>query len=324
MIVTCQSCLRHYKLDESRIKPSGSKVQCSKCRAIFTVYPPDNEPLVDDSVPTPPDVVSAPPTTQPPLIDEGDLADEDVVPPEVSSDEVRIELPETDDTPVAAPEPSLAFKTEKDPDLADADDERPKTLSATDDEDSEDLEIEASPTKKGCLPIVLFLLLLPAVIYAALILMDRKGVEMPWLEGLNLPYLSQSSDAKQRLPHEMITAANINSRFIRNGQGDPLFVISGKLTNQGKNPQQAVQLKGELFDEANAVLAEKMVVGGRFLSDLDLIALTPEAIDAKLAAVDAAPVIDAGASVPFMVVFFNQSDGLKEFSVKVTGSEPAS
>ena len=327
MIVTCQSCLRHYNLDESRIKPSGSKVQCSKCRAIFTVYPPDTEPLVDDSTPTPPDATPEPTAIQAPLAEENDLADEDVVPPEASSDEVRIELPETDDIPVAAPEPSLAFETEKDPDLADADDEPPKTLSTADDEDDEDLEIEETPSKKGCLPIVLFLLLLPAVIYGALILMDKKGVEMPWLEGLNLPYLSQSADSKQSLPHEMITATNINSRFVRNSQGNPLFVISGKLTNQGEKPQQAIQLKGVLFDKANAMLAEKMVVGGRFLSDLDLIALSQEEIDQKLTATDASaatPVIDAGASVPFMVVFFDLDDGLKEFSVKVMGSEPAS
>ncbi len=147
---------------------------------------------------------------------------------------------------------------------------------------------------------------------------------MPWLKGLNLPYIGQSMDSVAKPAFEMIAVADINSRFVRNREDQPLFVISGNLANQGDIPQQAVQLKGTLFDEANTVLAEKMVVGGRFLSDLDLSTLDPEAIDAKLAATDAAPVIDAGASVPFMVVFFDLDDGLKEFSVKVTGSEPVS
>ena len=321
MIVTCQSCLRHYKLDEKRIKASGSKVQCSHCKAVFTIYPPGKESVVPD--PAPPAVETTPvPTTTPPFV-ESKIDDEDRVSTELSSDEVRIELPKTDDTPAAESEPALAFETEEDPDLADADDEPPKTLSTADDENDFDPKIETTPTKKGCLPFVFLLLLLPAVVYGALVLLDKKGIQLPWLKGFNLPYISQSLDSADKLPFELITAANINSRFIRNSEEQPLFVISGKLTNQGDTPQKAVQLKGTLFDEANTILAEKMVMGGRFLSDLDLIALGPEEIEAKLTAADAAPVIEAGASSPFMLVFFDLDEGLKEFSVKVTGSEPA-
>ena len=321
MIVTCQSCLKHYELDETRVKPSGSRVQCSQCKAIFTLYPPDKEPIVLDAAP-PGETTPVTTTTQPFVATK--TADEDEVPPEASSDEIHMDLPDSDDLPTAASEPTLAFEKEKDPDLADAEIESPKTLFTADDEDDFDLEIEETPNRRGCLPIILFLLLLPAVVYGALVLLDKKGVEMPWLKGLNLPYIGQSMDSVAKPAFEMITVANINSRFVRNREGQPLFVISGKLTNEGDTPQQVVQLKGTLFDEANVSLAEKTVVGGRFLSDLDLNTLDPEAIDAKLTATDAAPVIDAGASVPFMIVFFDLDDGLKEFSVKVTGSEPVS
>jgi len=40
MIVTCDECGTSFNFDEKMIKPSGSKVRCSKCQSIFTAYPP--------------------------------------------------------------------------------------------------------------------------------------------------------------------------------------------------------------------------------------------------------------------------------------------
>jgi predicted Zn finger-like uncharacterized protein len=40
MIITCKECSTSYNLDEGRLKPSGSKVRCSRCGSIFTAFPP--------------------------------------------------------------------------------------------------------------------------------------------------------------------------------------------------------------------------------------------------------------------------------------------
>jgi pilus assembly protein FimV len=40
MIITCKKCSANFNLDESLLKPTGSKVRCSKCKEIFTAYPP--------------------------------------------------------------------------------------------------------------------------------------------------------------------------------------------------------------------------------------------------------------------------------------------
>lgn len=40
MIITCKECNANFKLDESLLKPTGSKVRCSKCSEIFVAYPP--------------------------------------------------------------------------------------------------------------------------------------------------------------------------------------------------------------------------------------------------------------------------------------------
>jgi len=40
MIIICKGCNASFNLDESLLKPEGSKVRCSKCKEIFMAYPP--------------------------------------------------------------------------------------------------------------------------------------------------------------------------------------------------------------------------------------------------------------------------------------------
>ena len=49
MRVTCQGCETTFNLDESLLKPAGSKVRCSKCRRVFLVHPPAGEDAPKDS-----------------------------------------------------------------------------------------------------------------------------------------------------------------------------------------------------------------------------------------------------------------------------------
>ncbi len=39
MIITCEECSTRFTLDDSLVKPDGSKVRCSLCKHIFTVLP---------------------------------------------------------------------------------------------------------------------------------------------------------------------------------------------------------------------------------------------------------------------------------------------
>ncbi len=47
MIVTCQKCSSRFTLDETILKQEGSKVQCSKCKHTFTVFPPSAKPSAE-------------------------------------------------------------------------------------------------------------------------------------------------------------------------------------------------------------------------------------------------------------------------------------
>ena len=47
MIITCEKCGTRFNLDESLLDADGSPVRCSRCRNIFTAYPPLLEPAFD-------------------------------------------------------------------------------------------------------------------------------------------------------------------------------------------------------------------------------------------------------------------------------------
>ena len=42
MIITCSKCKTSFNLNEKILKPSGSKVRCSKCKNVFIAYPPES------------------------------------------------------------------------------------------------------------------------------------------------------------------------------------------------------------------------------------------------------------------------------------------
>lgn len=58
MIVTCEACFTTFNLNDELIKPTGSKVQCSKCNKVFKVFPTVSEDIsppltteLDDKIP---------------------------------------------------------------------------------------------------------------------------------------------------------------------------------------------------------------------------------------------------------------------------------
>ena len=53
MIITCENCETSFNLNEKLLKPAGSKVRCSRCKHMFTAYPPalpELEPEIVETV----------------------------------------------------------------------------------------------------------------------------------------------------------------------------------------------------------------------------------------------------------------------------------
>ena len=45
MIIRCEACQTRFRLADEKIKAGGTKVRCSKCKEVFTVMPPEPEPV---------------------------------------------------------------------------------------------------------------------------------------------------------------------------------------------------------------------------------------------------------------------------------------
>jgi len=74
MIITCENCETSFNLNEKLLKPTGSKVRCSRCKHLFRAYPP------------------APPELEDPIA-------ETAAPEEIEEKTEAAEMPEPESTP---------------------------------------------------------------------------------------------------------------------------------------------------------------------------------------------------------------------------------
>ena len=65
MIVTCEQCQARFKLADEKIKTEGTKVRCSKCQSIFTVFPPPPAPAEPEAADATPPAAAAEPPAEP-------------------------------------------------------------------------------------------------------------------------------------------------------------------------------------------------------------------------------------------------------------------
>ncbi len=56
MIITCKECNARFNLDENLLKPTGSKVRCSKCNEVFMAYPPEIPEETEAPIETRPEI----------------------------------------------------------------------------------------------------------------------------------------------------------------------------------------------------------------------------------------------------------------------------
>lgn len=79
MVIECSSCHARFKLADDKIKESGTRVRCTKCSEVFTVFPEPSTPIIQPVVAVPP-VPPAPPAPPVPPVPAV------ITPPQVASD----------------------------------------------------------------------------------------------------------------------------------------------------------------------------------------------------------------------------------------------
>ncbi len=148
MIIQCEACQTRFRLADEKIKAGGTKVRCSKCKEVFTVRPPESEPVeetVDYGSFNMEKVVDETPAGETPTNEEPPSetsATEDATPPEESAQQ------ESSDLDFSGLESEIDDSVPKD-ELADefsfVDTSQ---LQDTESEASEDIAEEGSPAKE--------------------------------------------------------------------------------------------------------------------------------------------------------------------------------
>lgn len=151
MIITCEKCSTRFNLDDSLLRPEGSKVRCSQCRHVFMAFPenrsvPESAPEAaappepetlgieavpdDDPAPDSPGAPDKPPEDREASIEFEDIAfDEDDISFD-TEDDLDFKAPEFDDQDFDTPE-EIVFE---------------EPLLEIGDSDFPDLDIEAGET----------------------------------------------------------------------------------------------------------------------------------------------------------------------------------
>jgi len=332
MRVQCPECTTTYNLDESRIGHDGSKVRCTRCKNVFTVFRPlpAHEPVPTRPEPSP----SPDPDSFDDDLDALFTSQQPTAPrpaAESLEDELEALLNEKKAAPApkpAAPKPSefkpVAAKRAVDEgmvaDLQGAF-QQPLTASSGVDPLADDAPVPGKP-RKSKLGLVLGLMLLLLVGVLAGVYHYR-----PALLGLPHPEPGSAPSAPVAPAQEgaaQIALENVRKYFVPNDKEGQLFIIEGKAVNRFPEARELIRLKASLYDKQGKEVATQEFMCGNVVSLYQLQVSTridiEAALTAKVGILTNNTNIQPGASAPFMAVFFKAPDTVEEFGLEVIQS----
>ncbi len=256
------------------------------------------------------------------VLGEDALSPEDIDAEEAEDFEDDMDLDFPDDAVPEIPDDDEAFLEETEP--AEGEEEILE----------EDISLQQTtvPQKDGpkvllILLIVLFILLLGGG--GALVLLKSKGIDVPFLKNVQIPFLDKMVPTKTPDPGNLqISTSNVNSQFVENEKTGKLFVITGEVQNDYKDHRSFIKITAKLFSQGKVLSKTETIYSGNVISGLELSTMDLLDIKKKLGNREgdnkANVKIPPGQKRPFMVVFSDLPDELEEFTVEVTSSSPAS
>lgn len=181
--------------------------------------------------------------------------------------------------------------------------------------------------------VMLIIVLLGGAGYGGFLLMDRMGIEVPYLDKImpyidKIPYINEFRQPRIQDPGNLkMTPFKIESKFIRSEKDGKLFVIKGQVRNDYPESRSFISVKGKLFVKGKKQVNSKTIFCGNPLTDEEIARLGMADIDKRLS-VRAGKngintKIESGRPVPFIIVFDKLPDSLAEFTVEVVTSSPS-
>ena len=122
-----------------------------------------------------------------------------------------------------------------------------------------------------------------------------------------------------------IMLQNVRQYYVSNEKAGQLFVIEGKAVNNFKTPKEMIKIEATLFDEKGGSLATQEELAGNTVSLFQLQVMTRDelknALTSQVGVLTNNTNIAPGGETPFMVVFFDPPEAVKEFGVKVVDAK---
>ncbi|EFL49752.1 MJ0042 family finger-like protein [Solidesulfovibrio fructosivorans JJ]] len=339
MIVQCPNCQSKFNLPDDRLGPDGAKLRCGKCRKVFHVDPPTPAAAPSDDLSDfdfPDDMAETPAAAG--AAEAAPAAEERVA--EAASDDVPPDLfhSESYEAPAEGEEP------EEEPDTGPV-----KPGFSLD--DVADIPLPGSAVSKdrrrriGIIigAVVLVLAAMFAAIYFLDLMPGKKAgkpeATPPAAEAPATPEKGGKAEKAERpapekpaeeagakKPEETakvkdIMLQNVRQYYVSNEKAGQLFVIEGKAVNNFKTPKEMIKLEATLFDEKGDSLASQQELAGNTVSLFQLQVMTRDelknALTSQVGILTNNTNIAPGGEAPFMVVFFDPPEAVKEFGVKV-------
>lgn len=336
MIVQCPNCQARFKLPDEKLGATGAKLRCGKCRHVFHVEPPappasgglTDFDFPEDLAPT----ASAKAAPGADAAPRASLPDDDVPPDLFHSESYE--------------GPSGAARAGR----GDEPDEGPVKPGFSLD-DVADIPLPGSSASKDrrrrVLVIAGALLFVIVATVAAVRFLDlwpgqkaKAPAETPTTAAPAKPEAAKPEAAKPEIapgaapgaqkPEETakvkdIMLQNVRQYYVSNEKAGQLFVIEGKAVNNFKAPKEMIKLEASLFDDKGATLASQAELAGNTVSLFQLQVMTRDelknALASQVGVLTNNTNIAPGGEAPFMLVFFDPPEAVKEFGVKVVDAK---
>ena len=308
MIVKCEECKSEFNLDGNKLKESGSKVKCSVCENIFTVFPQKPDEVSEE------DIVQDEAFEETVALDSPPLYDED------SSEETEEEVEEAfekafDDSLADKEIDELAQEEASEPTVSL--DHPPEGI-----EDEGESRIDSSekqPRSSSILLIPLIILLVIIIGFLAVYFISPNLLPDS-LSFLKPPNKEEITDTGVR----RLTFKDVNGTFAQSSKAGQLFVINGNVVNDDSISRSYVLLKGLILDDKGVTVKRKLAYAGNTFTELELQDISSEMIEEGMknregkagANVNVSP----GSSIPFMIVFTDLPENLSEFVVEAVSA----
>ena len=322
MIVECEKCQTRFSLNENLLKKTGSRVRCSVCKHVFTVFPLEEEAHIEE--PQAEGVEEKPTENELAADFEKTLAEE--IEEDIAQEE-KIEPISIDDLPdLGKDHGELNEKT----DIDKAIDQEIEEKKSTDEEmfkkeqDTEDEAYLSKPPeiikkrrRSGLWAALLLIVLLIAGAAAALF------VAKPDFLFKKTPPKQQSMDKG----NIRLAFKDIKGFFKESDKAGRLFVVKGLVINNYPESRGFVRIRSNIIDSKGKIVQSKTVYAGNPITDYELLSLSMEEISSmlmnKLGKAKMNVNILPKSSIPFIVVFGALPNDMNEFTVEAISSFPS-